>query len=127
MLTYLDNVFNVGEKSKWARNSKTDEQIGLNDNLARELMELHTTSPSIGYTEEDIRQAAKVLAGWGDIFDENKDRKFSKAGIKDFHLAYFKDKAEPGEKVVLGKTYPAGIEALEMLVRPAASDHTARF
>ena len=128
MLTYLDNVFNVGEKSKWARNSKSDEQIGLNDNLARELMELHTTSPSIGYTEEDIRQAAKVLAGWGDIFDETKKREFSKAGIKDFHLAYFKDKAEPGKKVVLGKTYPAGIEALEMLVHDlAASDHTARF
>ena len=69
MLSYLDNVYNVGEKSRMARNSKSDEQIGLNDNLARELMELHTTSPSIGYTEEDIRQAAKVLAGWGDIFD----------------------------------------------------------
>ena len=92
-------------------------------------MELHTTSPSIGYTEEDIRQAAKVLAGWGDIFDgKDMKRKFGKAGIKDFHLAYFKDKAEPGKKVVLGKTYPPGIEALEMLVRDlAASDHTARF
>jgi len=65
MLSYLDNVYNVGEKSRMARNSKSDEQIGLNDNLARELMELHTTSPSIGYTEEDIRQAAKVLAGMG--------------------------------------------------------------
>ena len=129
MLSYLDNVYNVGEKSRMARNSKSDEQIGLNDNLARELMELHTTSPSIGYTEEDIRQAAKVLAGWGDIFDgKDMKRKFGKAGIKDFHLAYFKDKAEPGKKVVLGKTYPPGIEALEMLVRDlAASDHTARF
>ena len=41
MLTYLDNVYNVGEKSERAKNADRDEQIGLNDNLARELMELH--------------------------------------------------------------------------------------
>ena len=103
MLTYLDNVYNIGEKSVRARNAGRNEQIGLNDNLARELMELHTTSPSIGYTEEDIRQAAKILAGWGDIFDNPKTvRKIQEARIKDFHLAYFKNKAEPGKKTVLG-------------------------
>ena len=41
------------------------EQAGLNDNLGRELLELHTVSPSANYTETDIRNAAKVLAGWG--------------------------------------------------------------
>lgn len=129
MLTYLDNVYNVGEKSVRARNAKRNTQIGLNDNLARELMELHTTSPSIGYTEEDIRQAAKILAGWGDIFDNpNTVRNFKEARIKDFHLAYFKDKAEPGKKTVLGKEYPKGIEALRLLVDDLAnSDHTAQF
>ena len=44
MLTYLDNVYNVGEKSERAKNADRDEQIGLNDGAARELMELHTTS-----------------------------------------------------------------------------------
>ena len=129
MLTYLDNVYNIGEKSVRARNAGRNEQIGLNDNLARELMELHTTSPSIGYTEEDIRQAAKILAGWGDIFDNPKTvRIFKEAKIKDFHLAYFKDKAEPGKKTVLGREYPNGIEALKLLVDDLSnSDHTARF
>ena len=129
MLSYLDNVYNVGEKSKRAKNAGRNEQIGLNDNLARELMELHTTSPSIGYTEEDIRQAAKILSGWGDIFDNpNTVSNFKEARIKDFHLAYFKDKAEPGVKTVLGKEYPKGMEALRLLVDDLAhSDHTARF
>ncbi|MEK9622652.1 MAG: DUF1800 family protein [Alphaproteobacteria bacterium] len=129
MLTYLDNVYNIGEKSLRARNAGRNQQIGLNDNLARELMELHTTSPSIGYSEEDIRQAAKILAAWGDIFDNpNTVRNFKEARIKDFHLAYFKDKAEPGKKTVLGTEYPDGIEALKMLVDDLAnSDHTARF
>ena len=129
MLIYLDNIYNVGEKSERARFADRNEQIGLNDNLARELMELHTTSPSIGYTEEDIRQAAKILAGWGDIFDNPKTvRNFKQARIKDFHLAYFKDKAEPGKKTVLGREYPKGIEALKLLVDDlSSSDHTARF
>ena len=129
MLIYLDNIYNVGEKSERARFANRNEQIGLNDNLARELMELHTTSPSIGYTEEDIRQAAKILAGWGDIFDNPKTvRNFKQARIKDFHLAYFKDKAEPGKKTVLGREYPKGIEALKLLVDDlSSSDHTARF
>lgn len=129
MLTYLDNVYNIGEKSLRARNAGRNQQIGLNDNLARELMELHTTSPSIGYSEEDIRQAAKILTAWGDIFDNpNTVRNFKEARIKDFHLAYFKDKAEPGKKTVLGTEYPDGIEALKMLVDDLAnSDHTARF
>ena len=69
MLSYLDNVYSVGERSERGRNAGRNEQIGLNDNLAREVMELHTTSPSIGYTENDIREAAKILSGWGDIFD----------------------------------------------------------
>jgi len=128
MLSYLDNIYNVGEKSQRARKLGKSVQIGLNDNLARELMELHTTSPSIGYTEADIRQAAKILSGWGDIFDNPKTVKnFKDAGITDFHNAYFENKAEPGKKTVLGKTYPAGPEALQLLVEDlAASEHTAR-
>ena len=66
MLDYLDNAESVGERSesaRWARrNGKTQ---GLNDNLARELLELHSVSPERMYTEDDIRNSAKILAGWG--------------------------------------------------------------
>lgn len=121
MLTYLDNIYNIGEKSREARD-KRDNQIGLNDNLARELMELHTTSPAAAYSEEDIRNAAKILSGWGMIFNNPKafewDRKFK---IKDYQDAFVKRHAEPGKKTVFGKTYPAGRKALRMLVDDLAA------
>ena len=80
-------------------------------------MELHTTSPSSKYTEKDIREAAKILAGWGLIIS-NKDSKryYKDAGITDYQQAYVKYHAEPGNKVVLGKTYKAGKEALSQFV-----------
>ena len=120
MLGYLDNIFNTGENSEKAKNNRSKgnkEQVGLNDNLARELMELHTTSPSSKYTEKDIREAAKILAGWGLIIS-NKDSKryYKDAGITDYQQAYVKYHAEPGNKVVLGKTYKAGKEALSQFV-----------
>ena len=129
MLSYLDNVYSVGERSERGREAGRNEQIGLNDNLAREVMELHTTSPSIGYTENDIREAAKILSGWGDIFDNpNTVQNFKRARIKDFHEAYFKDKAEPGKKIVLGKEYPAGKQALRLWIDDLVdSEHSARF
>ncbi|MBN9346173.1 MAG: DUF1800 family protein [Devosia sp.] len=61
MLMYLDNTTNVGPHSEQAR--VCDCGDGLNDNLARELMELHTVTPARGYTEGDIHEAAKVLSG----------------------------------------------------------------
>ena len=63
MLMYLDNHISAGPNSqhvRWARSR--NEQAGLNDNLGRELLELHTVSPDVNYTETDIRNAAKVLA-----------------------------------------------------------------
>ena len=129
MLSYLDNVYSVGKRSERGRKANKKQQVGLNDNLAREVMELHTTSPSIGYNENDIREAAKILSGWGDIFDNpNTIQNFKKARIKDFHEAYFEDKAEPGKKTVLGKEYPHGKEALRLWIDDlAGSEHSARF
>ena len=77
MLSYLDNCWSCGENSQNAIASRRDGfQAGLNDNLGRELLELHTVSPSAKYTEADIRGAANVLAGWGiwpgRISDENE-------------------------------------------------------
>ena len=77
MTNYLDNIRSSGEKSdnvKWARQNK--RQAGLNDNLARELLELHTVTPAYGYTEDEIRSVAKILAGWGmDVSGEGRDVK----------------------------------------------------
>jgi uncharacterized protein (DUF1800 family) len=125
MLTYLDNIYSDGENSKRAREcrKKIDCQSGLNDNLGRELLELHTVSPKQGYTEKDIRSVAKVLAGWGTIVDKDD---LEKNGLRNHLESYIKNRAEPGNKVVLGKTIYSGFGGLRQLTNYLASlDHTA--
>jgi len=133
MLDYLDNTHSSGENSKWTKNArKNGRTAGLNDNLARELLELHTVSPARKYSETDIRNTAKVLAGWGIIvsnfvqeFNEKKEyREISRnITLEKFVLApYLKNKAEPGKKVIMGKSFPAGPKALRKLTNMLAQD-----
>ena len=137
MLDYLDNAESVGERSesaRWARrNGKTQ---GLNDNLARELLELHSVSPERMYTEDDIRNSAKILAGWGANTD-SVIRKFYRERIrgnpaigslgKFIYEPYFKDRAEPGRKIVLDNKFRSGKKSLRQLTDMLANDDfTAR-
>lgn len=65
MLLYLDNVASVGPTSPAARRPQRDgTPRGLNENYARELMELHTLGVDGGYTQDDVRALAHVLTGW---------------------------------------------------------------
>lgn len=114
MLTYLDNIYNIGEKSQRNRSCNC---AGFNDNLAREAMELHTVSPARNYTEDDIRDAAKIFAGWGAPFDEKMPER-----VKDYWQCYLKSRAEPGKKEVLGQEFAPGSGALRELLDLLASD-----
>ena len=119
MLIYLDNIFSAGPNSKeveWAK--RNGEQAGLNDNLGRELLELHTVSPSAKYTEDDIRNAAKVLAGWGvfpgmlwgnnNITLKQKHAKLVEMAGTTNTWDFFKPRhAEPGTKTIMGKVINA--------------------
>ena len=60
MLIYLDNAGSVGPHSQAGQRGKR----GLNENLARECMELHTVSPASGYTQADVTNFARILTGW---------------------------------------------------------------
>ena len=133
MLDYLDNQRSIGENSREAKWLREDGKIaGLNDNLARELLELHTVSPARKYSETDIRNTAKVLAGWGlnvsnfvgDYNNEKKNGNLSgNTTLEKFVLApYVKTKAEPGKKVVMGKTFLSGPKALRNLTNMLAKD-----
>ena len=140
MLSYLDNCWSCGENSQTAIWAKRDGfQAGLNDNLGRELLELHTVSPSAKYTEADIRGAANVLAGWGvwpgRITGDDelltiplRHQKLLKMGGTTNSWDFFKqDHAEPGNKKVLGKVIPAGKGGLRKLTDfLAAHDHTIK-
>ncbi|MDA8981237.1 DUF1800 domain-containing protein [Candidatus Thioglobus sp.] len=137
MLIYLDNIFSAGPNSKeveWAK--RNGKQAGLNDNLGRELLELHTVSPSANYSEDDIRNAAKVLAGWGVfpgmLWGNNKitlKQKHAKliqmAGTTNTWDFFKRDATEPGTKTVMGKVIPEGKGGLRKLTDFLAShEHT---
>src|SRR3984957_59555 len=65
MLLYLDNQRSVGPNSLLAqRAARRERTLGLNENLAREILELHTLGVDAGYTQADVTSFAKVLTGW---------------------------------------------------------------
>jgi len=92
MLVYLDG------KSNKVRRGTEDKP---NENYARELLELHTLGVDGGYTQEDVREAARCLSGW--TFD--RDRFFALNQSEGF---FRKDWHDDGAKKVLGQTIPAG-------------------
>lgn len=127
MLTYLDNIYSVGEKSKKAlyakENPKKKLHVGLNDNLARELLELHTVTPAANYSEDDIRAAAKILSGWGFIFNKQKEAEWAeKTAGKNYNDAFIENHHEPGDKVVLGKKYTKGFSSGKKTLKSLTDD-----
>src|SRR5580704_14924443 len=118
MLFYLDNWQSVapdlGPNLFTKRNGR-----GLNENYARELLELHTLGVDGGYTQKDIIAVARCFTGWT-IQDRRRMTGF-----------FYDDKVhDKGEKVVLGVTIPAGggkedgLKVLDILVHHPS---TARF
>jgi uncharacterized protein (DUF1800 family) len=117
MLIYLDNAGSVGPNSNAARNA--NGRRGLNENLARECLELHTVSPDAGYTQADVTEFARILTGWS--IDQQRL----------FPGFLFRPNAhEPGSKTLMGRRFgpgeEGGIAALDFLARqPATHRHLA--
>jgi len=104
---------------------------GLNENYAREVMELHTLGVDGGYTQQDVTQAARVLTGWG-VYPMNENGKgiinrFSedqlarRGFVHEGDFLFNANRHDKGEKKVLGQTFAAGggyeegVRLLEML------------
>jgi uncharacterized protein (DUF1800 family) len=123
MLIYLDNQQSIGPHSVAAMRAGTNPRQkksspGLNENYAREVMELHTLGVNGGYTQQDVTEVAKVLTGWG---TESKQEGYG--------FEFNSRRHEPGDKVVLGRTIQENGEAegMEVLHILATSPATARF
>ena len=120
MLLYLDNAQSIGPNSIAGIN----RDKGLNENLAREILELHTLGVRTIYTQDDVTNFAKVLTGWTILQTvSNPDH----GG----EFVYIKRAHEPGPQTVIGKDYDdAGTEqgraVLADLARhPATAKHIA--
>jgi uncharacterized protein (DUF1800 family) len=143
MLNYLDNSSSIGPHSIFAERParafsvQPKKPTGLNENYARELMELHTLGVNGGYTQADVTEVAKVFTGWtvgapvgfsavpaagGRFGSPNRNSIPTQA---QFDIS----KHEPGKKTVLGVTIKDNgeKEGLEVLHILATSPATARF
>lgn len=99
MLLYLDQAQSVGPGSPGARAGRARRQGGgLNENLAREILELHTLGVRSGYTQEDVTEFARALTGWTLPADDNG------AGAAS-SFRFVPALHEPGARTVLGRTY----------------------
>jgi uncharacterized protein (DUF1800 family) len=127
MLLYLDNQMSMGPDSRAARNiarRNPDRKTGINENLARETMELHTVGVDGGYTQADVTVFSQVLTGWS-VAGPDGWRTGTQPGTFLFRAAMH----EPGPKRVMGKSYPdAGYDQGVAVLRDLASrPATARF
>ncbi len=140
MMNYLDNSLSVGPRSQFAnrpaRNDKHPD--GLNENYARELMELHTVGVNGGYTQKDVTEVAKVFTGWTvggkrnirvEAYSRWPQMAMRENGAEQVVSEFDWTRHEPGSKVVMGVTIKEGgeKEGLQVLHMLATSPKTAQF
>ena len=129
MILYLDNQRSIGPGSKLAKRAnrrQNRQEFGLNENLAREILELHTLGVDGGYSQQDVTTFAKVITGWS-IGGANERGRFADGEPGKFE---FRDNIhEPGSQTLLGKKYTEdGIKQGEAVLRDlAVHPSTARF
>ena len=117
MLHFLDNQQSVGPNSKAGQNRKA----GLNENLAREIMELHTMGVGSGYSQADVTSLARIITGWTSA---GRQAVLAEAGTFIFNA----NAHEPGAHGLLGKSYAQegvaqGDAALADIARHPATAH----
>lgn len=131
MLYYLDNFLSqaeskaserasggAGEKTSTEPPPQPVRRAGLNENYARELMELHTLGVDGGYTQQDVTEVARCFTGWAIVPSPNTA------------FLYRPRAHDTGEKLVLGKRIPAGggiEDGLRVLDILAKHPSTAKF
>jgi uncharacterized protein (DUF1800 family) len=169
MLMYLDNFSSTGSNEEFSMNSKRTtgkmgrrgfkiknkntkqpsgkgkkKSQGLNENYAREVMELHTLGVDGGYTQADVTEAARVLTGWTiypmkegaydnirKMIEQVGEDNLSKKGfVRKGDFLFAINRHDNKEKNVLGKKFPAGggyQDGVELLSMLAHHPSTAKF
>ena len=129
MLLYLDNTASVGDGSMLARRRSRREggrRFGLNENLAREILELHTLGVDGGYVQQDVIELARAITGWGTPLPRELQQ-----GGGDAAFVFRSGAHEPGARTVLGTRYAeGGLDQGQAILRdlalhPATARHLA--
>ena len=121
MIHHLDNSESAGPKSvtaseEWRRRKK--EPATINENHARELLELHTISPQAGYTQDDVIQLAYIMTGW--------QHRWSKKNLETGNVWFNSEYHQRGKKNVLGKEYKKGKKALAVVIKDLVNHPNCR-
>lgn len=147
MLRYLDNFSSVGINQSLIKRRVNRQQTatgnsvepvfrrlqGLNENYAREVMELHTLGVDGGYTQQDVTHAARILTGWStSVVSAGTSAvaiKYSNGSVREGDFHFLVNRHDTQEKVVLGRKFEAGggyeegVELLKMLANARAAAH----
>jgi uncharacterized protein (DUF1800 family) len=121
MLLYLDNARNVSPFDAPAPGPKGNaKSTGINENYAREVMELHTLGVDGGYTQSDIVALAHIMTGWGVAHHEH--------GEDGIGFRFLPQRHDPSSQTLLGRKFSGGQEegeaALLMLAQhPSTAKH----
>ncbi|APR95235.1 hypothetical protein PATSB16_18950 [Pandoraea thiooxydans] len=127
MQIFLNQTNSIGPDSMAARRAQAlhpGRRFGLNENLGREIMELHTLGVRSGYTQADVTEFSRALTGWSIVRPQEAERTGRAPGTFVFRAPLH----EPGARHVMGRTYDQAGEAqpLAILRDFAASPATAR-
>jgi len=134
MQIYLDNNRSVAADSRFAqRAERMGKQLGINENLAREMLELHTLGIDSGYTQADVQALARIITGAGVLNNRLPERVVSAPGAERIGYFFFDpNRHDFGEKRLLGRRYPGGHgideihQALDQLAsHPKTAEHIA--
>ena len=128
MLLYLDNHLSVGPNSLAAQRAAArgaQRSIGINENLAREILELHTLGVGGGYTQRDVTTFAEVITGWTIGAEHNGPNAYGEPG----RFVFRTELHQPGAKSVLGRRYrdDGFAQGVAVLRDVAREPSTARF
>ena len=132
MLLYLDQAQSIGPNSRVGqRAAMRGGKRGLNENLGREIMELHTLGVRTGYTQTDVTEFARALTGWtvSGLARGPAARLLGDGEPGEFHFA--EALHEPGTRIIMGKRYPQDGEAqgrailMDLAANPATAKHIA--
>jgi uncharacterized protein (DUF1800 family) len=133
MLLYLDQAQSVGPESRIGRFvAGRGRKAGLNENLGREILELHTVGVRSGYTQADVTEFARALTGWtvSGLLRGPSARGIGVAGPPG-EFVFAEAIHEPGSRTLLGRKYDQQGEAqarailLDLASHPATARHIA--